>query len=163
MARRVAELKGYAQSIESRASYSKQKGREFLLALRLSPRQRRAAFCRQQLDYQYFLEVMRREFVAGSLRGVRPKLLQHRQPSGRRAHRFACRTGNWLCAVLPTRWFYTAAIRNVVERRYSFKYQANERRIGVAASTFTAHFAHSRNIISGTPERECCWHWPAIA
>src|SRR5947208_14608054 len=37
MARRVAELKGYAQSIESRASYSKQKGREFLLALRLSP------------------------------------------------------------------------------------------------------------------------------
>jgi aryl-alcohol dehydrogenase-like predicted oxidoreductase len=24
-------------------------------------------------------------------------------------------------------------------------------------SSFTAHSAHSRNIISGTPERECCW------
>src|SRR5205823_14012027 len=68
--------------------------------------------------------------------GVRPKLLQHRQPPGRRAHRFPCRTGNWLCAVLPARWFYTAAIGNVVERRRTFKCQANERRIGVPASTF---------------------------
>jgi hypothetical protein len=32
--------------------------------------------------------------------------------------------------------------------------QANERRIGVAASTFAEHSAHSRNIISGTPQRE---------
>src|SRR5439155_25011174 len=86
--------------------------------------------------------------------GVRPKLLQHRQPPGRRAHRFPRRTGNWLCAVLPARWFYTAAIRNVVERRRSFKCQADERRISVAASTFAEHSAHSRNIITGTPERE---------
>ena len=64
---------------------------------------------------------------------------------------------------LPARWFYTAAIRNVVERRHPFKCQANERRIGVAASTFAEHSAHSRNIISGTPERECCWRRPSIA
>jgi hypothetical protein len=38
-----------------------------------------------------------------------------------------------------------------------FKCQGNERRIGVPASTFAEHSAHSRNIISGTPERECCW------
>ena len=37
------------------------------------------------------------------------------------------------------------------------------RRLGVAASTFAEHSAHSRNIISGTPERECCWRWPSIA
>ena len=55
---------------------------------------------------------------------------------------------------LPARWFYTAAIRNVVERRHSFKCQANERCVGVAASTFAEHSAHSHNIISGTPERE---------
>src|SRR5438874_732621 len=64
--------------------------------------------------------------------------------------------------VLPARWFYTVAIRNVIERRRSFKCQANEPRPGVAASTFAEHPAHSRNIISGTPERECCWRWPSI-
>ena len=32
-----------------------------------------------------------------------------------------------------------------------------ERCVGVAASTFAEHSAHSRNIISGTPERERCW------